>query len=279
MLDANSVPLTFLRFGIQRKKDFLRDVGKTYNGLVLPANILLYQFRSTPTVIFMCQKAFFVDPMSYLFGQPYESFKKRVKKGNVRFKPSFEKLMIGHGLEPDAFIPFDYTNLLKFLGASRNLEAFCDNCFTFQRDSVWKTIEEAEDLMTEEQKSSLTESTYRPSFLIPPYFLYASSKGGASSTTALNARILDFSFAQRKEWGDMFPMVFVRKEDLEQEFLEEVIKVAKKHDFPGYCIWIEDFAEKLATKNQIKGLIRLIQALSADGKQVVMLYGGYFSML
>jgi hypothetical protein len=279
MLDGTTAPLDFLRFGIQRKKAFLKDVGQAYNGIVLPANILLYQFRSTPTVIFMCQKPFFVDPMSYLFGQPYESFKKRVKKGGLRFKPSFEKLMQGHGLDPEAFIPFDYTTLLRFLAEDKNLQAFCAKAFGFQRDSVWKTIQEAEDLMTDEQKATLNEATYRPSFLIPPYFLYAFSRSGTSAATGLNARILDFSFKERKNWGDVFPLVFVRKEDLESEVLSEIIRVAKGNDFPGYCIWIEDFVERLAKKEQIKGLIRLVRALSEGGKQVVALYGGYFSML
>jgi hypothetical protein len=279
MLDTESAPLDFLRFGIQRKKGFLRDVGQAYNGIVLPANILLYQFRSTPTVIFMCQKPFFVDPMSYLFGQPYESFKKRVKKGGVRFKPSFEKLMKGHGLDPDAFIRFDYTTLLRFLAEDSNLQAFCTNAFAFQNENVWNTIQEAEDLLTDEQRAFLDEASYRPSFVIPPYFLYAFSRMGTSVTTRLNRRILDFSFRERTKWGDIFPLIFVRKEDLEQAFLNEIVSVAKGNDFPGYCIWIEDFIEKLATKEQIKGLIRLVRSLSEGGKQVVMLYGGYFSML
>src|SRR5688500_18151543 len=100
MLEQLHAPLIFLRFGLHRKKNFLRDIRRAYQGIVLPANILLYQYKSTPPVVFNCNKPFFVEPMSYLLGQPYKDFKQRLEKG-PRFKPSFQRLMEGHGLSPE----------------------------------------------------------------------------------------------------------------------------------------------------------------------------------
>ena len=281
MLDEEDRPLTFLRFGIQRKKDFLRDVKKAFDGLVLPGNILLYQYRSTPLAVFMCERPFFVDPMSYLFGQPFEDFKQRVQKG-PRFKPSFHRLMEGHGFRnPNNFLPYDYTEILRFLNSSeRNLSVFADDALSFQKNNVWETIQEAQDLMTEDQKIGLEEANYQPKFLIPPYFLYVMGKEGRRAlTTDLNARILDHCWSGKTKWGDLFPMVFLRKESLESDLRNEVVSIVKNYKFPGYCIWVEDFDERQATRSQVRALIDLIRALSEGDCQVVMLYGGFFSML
>ena len=281
MLDEEDRPLTFLRFGIQRKKDFLRDVKKAFDGLVLPGNILLYQYRSTPLAVFMCERPFFVDPMSYLFGQPFEDFKQRVQKG-PRFKPSFHRLMEGHGFKnPDKFLPYDYTEILRFLNSSEhNLSIFVDKALSFQKNNVWERIQEAQELMTEDQKIGLEQGNYQPKFLIPPYFLYATRKGGGRAlTTDLNARILEYCWGEKAKWGDLFPMVFVRKESFGSDLRSEIVSIVKNYRFPGYCIWVEDFDERQATSSHVLELIDLIHTLSEEGSQVVMLYGGFFSML
>ena len=281
MLEARKGPSIFLRFGIQRKKSFLRDVSRSYDGLVLPANVLLYQYKSTPSVVFMCQKPYFVDPMSYLFGQPYEAFKQRATQGNTKFKPSFDRLLIGHGLTPATFLPYEYTTLLRFLQQPQgNLEVFVANTLGFQRDRVWETLRGASDLMTDEQKASLDEARFRPTFLIPPYFLYLpQNKRGVPPTTELNSRILDLCWQRRAEWDDIFPMVFLRRDQLSAEYREDVLALYKKNPFPGYCIWVDDFDERESTEPDVRGLIELTKGLAAGGAQVVMLYGGFFSLL
>jgi len=274
--DQDRQPHSFIRFGIQRKKEFLKDVRNTYDGLVLPGNILLYQYRSTPTTIFMCERKFFVDPMSYLFGQPYEGLKQRLKKGLV-FKPSFDKLMVGHGLKPADFLQYDYTKLIDYLSHPKdNISNFANNALNFQWETVWNTIKEAKDLMTDEERENLEEDKYRPVFIIPPYFLFEPG----SATNDLNRRIIEYCWRERTKWkGDLFPMLFIRKKDLASDFLDEAISIVKGHPFLGYCVWVEDFDERQATRSQAGGLIKLISTLSKENQQVVMLYGGYFSML
>ena len=280
MLELGPGPAIFIRFGIQRKKSFLKDVGRSYEGLVLPANVLLYQYKSTPTAVLMCQKPFFVDPMSYLFGQPYEEFKRRAKQGEPRFKPSFERLMVGHGLTPEAFLPYDYTALLRFLMESRrNVESFTANAMNFQKQRVWTTIQQARELMTEDQRSTLTEEQFRPRFFVPPYFLYAPQAGGAAVTTELNRRVLDYSWQDRSEWGDIFPVIFVQRQHLAPQFRADILNAYRRFDFPGFCVWVDAFDERDASEDDVRGLIGLVAELAAGGRQVVMLYGGFFSML
>lgn len=279
MLDQNDGPLTFLRFAIQRKKDFLRDVRNSYDGIVLTGNILLYQYRSTPMVIFGCRRPFFVDPMSYLFGQPYEDFKQRVKKG-PRFKISFDRLMRGHGLTPEDFLSVDYSRLMGLLlNSERNLSSFIDQALGFQWNSVWNGVQAAREFLPPDQQDDLREADYRPRFLIPPYFLYTPSTTRRVLTNELNARVLDYCWQNRGRWGDMFPAVLLTRSSLTTSFVDEVIRNVRTHSFPGYCLWIEDFDERFAANNEIAGLIRLTRGLAANGKQVVMLHGGFFSLL
>jgi hypothetical protein len=228
----------------------------------------------------MCEKPFFVDPMSYLFGQPYEDFKQRVRQGGSKFKPSFDRLMLGHGLAPEDFLPYDYRTLLRFLSDSpRNLEIFVDNAIAFQRERVGTTLRNARDLMTDEQKDSLDEPRFRPVFVIPPYFLYSPRGQRGDITAELNSRVLDLCSQNLDDSMDVFPMVFLRREHLGPEYRDDIIALYTRNAFPGYCIWIDGFDERESTPDDVRGLIELTRALAADQRQVVMLYGGFFSML
>lgn len=265
-------PLNFIRFGLQRKKEFLRDVGHAYDGLVIPANILLYQYKSTPTLVLMCKpRYFFIDPMSYLFGQPYEEFKRKVEES---FKPSFEKLMAYHGLPIEQFVRYDYTKLLRFIDSSeRNLKTFVKNALEFQKNTVVSNINKyARDLVNVE---NLDKNGFIPKFLIPPYFLYEKNE----ITTLLNYKILEYA-ASLKEDTPIFPMVFIKKEDLTSGFWKEIQQKINTYKFAGYCLWVDNFREFEARQDEIEQIINLVSILSQDRKvPVIMMYGGYFSLL
>jgi hypothetical protein len=261
---------------MQRKKEMLRDVQKAFDGLVLPGNILLYQYKSTPLLVHMCKgKQFFVDPMSYLFGQPFEEFKEKVRDG-YEFKPSFERLMRYHGLTVENFIEYDYLTLLKFIDARpNNLDVFVTNSLNFQLETVRENLKKyAKDLIAE--GVDFDDNAYLPSFLVPPYFLYEES----SITTKLNLDILDLVH-QRHFDVPIFPMLFVRREDLQGTFLKSVVQRIARYDYPGYCLWIENFREsRVESAAEVLNLIRLVRELSKNArKPVIMMFGGYFSLL
>jgi hypothetical protein len=275
MLKLENGPKTYLRFGISRKKEFLRDVRKTYDGLVIPANLLLYQYKSTPSVVLMCDHSFFVDPMSYLLGQSFQDFKRQLKKG-PGFKPSFNKLMEGHGLDSNKFLSSDYNALLKLLKLSDdNVTVFINNALDFQKNKIRESLKDARELLTQDEQAVFDKKSFEPDFLIPPYMLYSQGEQGME----LNKTILDICWKDRDKWGDIFPMVFLRKEDLENTvFVDSIVEAVKQNPFPGYCVWVDNFDERTASKNQIKAYIRLISKLSEEKQQVVLLYGGFFSL-
>lgn len=275
MLNIKGRPLNYLRFGLARTKDLLKDISRIYDGLVIPANILLYQYKSTPAIVYNLNQPYFVDPMSYLFAHPFEKFKKKIEKG-VAFKPSFVKLMAGYGLNSQDFIG-KTNSLVDYLREdTSNLTRFTENCMDFQYNSVYNVMKEAKDLV-----DGIEENKCRPAFLIPPYFLYKRT----GDSIDLNFEILEqCANAEHSEWfqSDIFPVIFLDKECLSDDvFLKRIVEKVQSHPkYTGFFLWINDFDERLAQENEIAAVIRLISKLSNNGKyQVGMLFGGFYSLL
>lgn len=275
-MNIKKVPENYIRFGMQRKKELLKDVAKAYNGLVIPANILLYQYKATPMAIYMCNsKQFIVDPMSYLFGQPYEEFKRKVKEG-VEFKPSFEILMREHGLNVADFLPYTYEKLLAFIhGSEKNIRVFVDNCLDFQRNTALKNFQQFTiDMLPKEQK--VDEKRFLPKFLIPPYFLYQKDH----VTTQINKKILEYVATVSDLEVPIYPMLFLRREDVNSDFGKDIVAKTAKSSFPGFCLWINNMPESDISETEAKGLIDIVWTLSLNKtRPVMMMYGGFFYML
>lgn len=272
MLKQSKEPQLFLRYGLSRKKDLLRDMKTTYDGLMIPANILLYQYKGTPAIIYATGQPFAIDPMSFLFAHPLSDFKKRIAKGSQKFKPSFAKLVTGYGENPEFFLSTDYRTLVEYLTKNeKRLSPFVDNCLEFQWSLVQNTISKSKDLLPEGAVPNI-----RPVFIAPPYFAYSSGDGAAK----LNAKILEY-VAGHERWKelDLFPVIFTERKNLNDGFVEHIRAEVTKHNFKGHCIWIDNFDERDAKKHEIISLANLIILLAKDGKQTLIMYGGFFSML
>lgn len=272
MLKQSSEPLLYLRYGLSRKKNLLKDIKFTYDGLIIPANILLYQYKGTPAIVYATGQPFAIDPISFLFAHPLNDFKKRIAVGSQKFKPSFAKLVTGYGENPEFFLSTDYKTLVEYLTKNeRKLFPFIDNCLEFQWSLVQDTIAKSKDLLPEGVEPSI-----RPSFLVPPYFAYSSGDGAAQ----LNAKILQY-VSEHPRWKelDLFPMVFTERKNLNQDFINRIQAQFSKYNFRGHCVWIDNFEEREASKNEIISLARLIKQFADSEKQTLIMYGGFFSML
>jgi len=277
--DFFSTPRVFIRYGIARKQSLLKDVRRAFDGIVLPGNVLLYQYNSTPSVIMNCNLPYFVDPMSYLFGQPYEDFKRRTKKGN-RYKPSFIKLLKGHGLS-DNHLRLQHSELMKLLlDDPQIMHSFVENALNFQQSSVYESLKTNREMISPQNLPRLDDGSLYPTFYVPPYFLFSTGNNGHGTATDLNRAIIEYCWGNREHWSPIFPLAFVHKRQLESTIaLDSIISDLKNHDFPGYCVWIDDFDEKRATEPQIAGFIRLIKSLAFPNSRVVIMHAGYFSLV
>jgi hypothetical protein len=276
MLKQSDLPILFLRYGLSRKKNFLRDFKVLYDGLTIPANILLYQYKGTPAIIYSTGQPFFVDPMSYLFGHRLDDFRKLLDKGTKKFKPSFAKLLQGYGEDPDYFLYSNYNSIIEYLLTINNqnrLGPFVKNCLDFQWANVNTTINESKDLLPEGENIEL-----RPTILIPPYFAYRTY----DQSFDLNSKILKHCNDYNALYNDtsIFPVIFIEKENLNDKFLTILLNSLEVDNFTGFCVWIANFDERDAKSSEIKSLIKLLEILSDNNRrQILMLYGGFFSLL
>lgn len=108
-----------------------------------------------------------------------------------------------------------------------------------------------------------------PRFLVAPYF-YAERYGDEwydiSLRLAKQARIL-------KENADLYPVICISRWSLFDE--KEVLNIVKDYEgFDGYLIWVSDLDEQ-ELSTELYGLKTLISGLSAYGKPIYSLYGGY----
>ena len=159
---------TYIRFGVQKNKPFLKTSARSYDGIVLPANILLYQYKATPGVIYLTRKPFFVDPMSYLFTEDIEKLKRKAADtSNWLFKPSFEKLCKGHGIEPANIQSWTQGDALRELLTNEHfMRSFVKSSLDFQAKNVAqskKYIKDIDENLLDDQLN------LEPEFLVTPY--------------------------------------------------------------------------------------------------------------
>jgi len=285
MLEGDKFPQIILNYGMSRKKALLKDIGGIYDGIKIPGNILLYQYRGTPAFIFTNQKPYFVDPMSYLFGQPFSSFKRQTKAG-LNFKPSFRKLLEGHGFNSKEYIDSNSVVLLDSIFKSEKTLAEFVTCATeFQLNAVSGGLDDIKALMTLEEFENLSTGMMRPQICLPPYFLYSQNFSAVRNITTaieLNSRILSATLEIVDPSVDLFPVILINRDELITSYADEVADALLGLGFPGHCVWIDGFDERYASREEVLALANFIRKLAGENeskKQVVLLYGGFFSLL
>ena len=268
MMERGPYPQNWIRFGLQKKKEFLQDTSRLFDGLIVPANILFYQYKATPTLVWMCKdRLFCVDPMSYLLGRPIEALVGRLGE----LKPSLRKLIErGHGLSADGFSPTAFLRTLQD-ASDNSIEDFVLRVLAVQRTFTWESFKEYAASYV--PLGAESEALFRPDFLIAPYFY-----SDASACADLNERIRRAA-PERYDGVPVYPAIHIPKSALS----DGVGLGALGDKFLGVAVWVDDFDERTASRDQIVSLGRLVQSLeergNGKGKRIVAsMYGGYFTM-
>jgi hypothetical protein len=131
----------------------------------------------------------------------------------------------------------------------------------------------SDEFLSDTQRELLNSGRYRPSFVIPPYFMHT----GDPVLRDMNLRIL--SMVNGYEAADVFPMLLIKNESLSLAAVANILVEISDFDFSGYCVWIDDFDEREATRPQIDAFIHLIEGLRKRADQIVVMFGGFFSMV
>ena len=263
---------TYIRFGVQKKKTFLKDIADIYDGIVLPGNILLYQYKATPSVIYMTRKDFFIDPMTYLFGEDFN----KLKKDESSFKPSFKKLIVGHGLTPETVFNMMPERLIENLLNNDDFsKKFLESVMAFQYENVEKAkvfIEKIDESLLDDPLPCL-----RPQFLTLPYLMIRTEN--YKKIFAITKKFISYANCSNySNYPRCILLSFTKSSIKDDNIRNSFINLANDPSFTSVAIWINDFSEVKDAKSElISSFIDLVKKI--EDKKIHILHGGYFSLL
>lgn len=120
------------------------------------------------------------------------------------------------------------------------------------------------------KKKGIVLQPLSPDFLVAPYF-FASKYG--SEWYAISLRFAEQA-RNLKGKAELYPVICISQDVLfDKTQVSNIVNDYK--GFDGYLIWLDDLDEENLASDELDGLKLLISGLSAYGKPVYSLYGGY----
>ena len=119
----------YIRFGVHKDREVIKDSRDVITGLVIPAHIFSYSTKATTVAILYVNKPFFVDPMTYIFtDENIEDYVTLDSKTNKRkFKSSISKLTEDYNLT-DYFANNNFQPLKPVNFEDQSFtKSFCEN--------------------------------------------------------------------------------------------------------------------------------------------------------
>ncbi|MBL7061904.1 MAG: hypothetical protein ISS54_04130 [Dehalococcoidia bacterium] len=269
MLDTHIV-----RLGTHAEKDYLVRAYAWFDEVALNANLV--EATASSLGMFLNElrekgKGYFIDPVTYAYALAPD-FLMRGRGGQTsrtNLKRTFRGLAERYGSVIDQYagrIPLQPNHL----DSEAAQDELCQCVLDYQRNKLNEALSGNVDfLMMETEIEPLL-----PTRFVVPYFHLSGDLEWLPINTAL---------ANRTYCIDLGAWVVVCIDSLLLDFTPSIDSIVSEYSSlqtPGYLVWATDFEEERATEGQIRGLQRLIEGLSQDGKkQVINLFGGYFSCL
>lgn len=261
-----------IRLGTHAEKDYLLRAYAWFDEVLLNANLV--EGTAASLGVFLTEmrdkeKGYFIDPMTYAFalspdllmrGEGLQPSRSRLKRTFRGLAERYGKIVNQHAGE-QALQPADFTS-------EEDKEELCQSVLNYQRDRVVEALIGSQDFLMTEVPPLI------PTKFVVPYFHLSGDMDWLD---------LNVDLAERTCRIESNAWVVVCLDSLLLDFtqsLDQVTKLYKDLNTPGYLLWITDFNEERATGGQISGLRKLISELSHSGtKPVINLFGGYFSCL
>jgi hypothetical protein len=246
-----------------------QSLSSRYYGISISAHLLSYTPTSVIQLLNETKKPFFIDPMTFAFARDLQNISR-----NGPIRRSYKKLMDDYGspfsgcdcginLMPSKFKKSDGTidDLL--------IADVCKRVLGYQQNKCRASTGFAKyDKLL--KKKGITLQPALPAFLVAPYF-FASRYG--SEWYEISLRFAEQAKYQKGN-AELYPVICISQDVLFDE--TQVSNIVKDYEgFDGYLIWLDDLDEENLASDEICNLKLLISGLSAYGKPVYSLYGGY----
>lgn len=278
-----------LRYGTVAEKVHLEKAFSAFDYLSINGNTAAYV--SSAIARFVVEKFFsnkekgyFIDPITYAFQNNIDLLFSEVKNTKeFTIKKSIARLIEAYKI-PMSKIEQRISLAPRDFGDSIKKEDFVNQILSFQYNLVYKHIQDQDlqkylDYVAPGQSANIPQ--LRPKLLIAPYFYLDQQSADWKEWLSLNLEFANISIQQSKKEYDntpVFAQILLNKSIImDFEALKCVVEAYSGLECDGYTIWIDDFNEHEATKEELKGLVALLKGLPFKPKY--NMYGGFFSIL
>lgn len=257
----------FYRFDFAVTQVLNEKIDKYY-GIVISAHILTYTPRSVVQILNETRKPFFIDPMTFVFARDIDNIsrngkiRKSYRKLIDEYGTPFTKTINGLRLSPSDFKDAngDLDDSIIAQASRRVLDCQINKCV------VSADFRKYDRLL----KKGISPSTMKPSFLVAPYFYINRTDDDWYEISLRFSQIAN----EIKGESELYPVICISGNIIWDQ--SQISKIIRDYEgFDGYLLWVNNFNEQKLTSNEINGIKSLIAGLSASGKPVYSLYGGY----
>lgn len=273
-----------LRYGTAAEKKFLEKDISTYDCLAINGNTAAYSSASIAKLIiekFVSNgsKGYFIDPITYAFQGHADLLKNSTK---TKLKKSISQLIDYYGKPIDKAKVFEKVIPTDF--RDENIaRTFCQKVLSFEQNFVNRYITEKQlekYLVYIVNNSAKLEKLF-PEILIAPYFYLNPSDSDFGEWLSVNINMIGLSseIIMKNDFREnLFGQLVLSKTVLlDNQAISEICKAYNKIEVQGLALWIDEFDEHTATEQELNGYLKLLSSLKC--KQIINLYGGYFSIL
>lgn len=291
MSNAPITGLHLIRFGTAADQEyFLNGWRDTYDQIVVNANMVAHMPAALSTFLaFRTQKPYFIDPQTHAFQHEVEYLMSDAKReeGQAKLKRSWHTLVKAYGPlvesalvgdNPRALLPEDFTD-------AGRVKEFCARVLEYQRSKVSEeatTGENAEYVQFYAAEEKKGPGQFQPTLVTAPYFHLTQQFFDEWLTVNLNCLTASRSaMGEAKMTLPLAAQIVIARETLSSvKRLDDLIKAYSEHASQPdvFLLWIDSFMEQEASADELRALVKLVNGLSAKGRPVANLYGGYFSV-
>lgn len=268
------------RFTNHTEKDFFLGQFKDgyYDAVIMNGNIVAHSPRSTSTFALKLKKHFIVDPLTHAFQHDI----KYLKNDSGKIKQSLIALSRTFGSPVKEYLEKDKPIDAKVF-SEENTPDFVRKVLEFQLKALSRVVEEGPladyvSYAIKDENNELSKECITPSLLIAPYLHIEDTPD-----LEINQKFIDASLkfiAQKKISKELAAQLVISADTFSSATKrDKVLSIYKKISVKKIFLWIDSFKEEEASAGELKELRSFVESLSRGGKEVINLYGGYFSIL
>ena len=275
-----------IRYGTDGDKKDLLNMQDKFDCLVINANMLAFHSNTIAKFLAFELKntPFFIDPLTYAFQRNIRLLYAKGTDNNateVIFKKSIHNLVDSF---PTLSVVLEENRALKLeeISDESNLLKLCEEDLKFQMELLKDSLSEGNDAdffyFENDDTTQLVKEKVEPIWIVAPYFyLDYENLEWLKINKRLCERmreVMDGAEVHKK----MMVQLLMSKDILcNIQILEQIAGTYSDMDCDGVLIWIDDFDETKATREELEGFVYLLKKL--QNKLVYNLYGSFFSVV